>query len=77
MVSDIPGNRHLVAHEQQGLLFPMEDATALADALHLLIVNPDLRASLGKNARQKVENQHDIRDRIMRIEMLYGNVLNH
>ena len=75
VVSDIPGNRHLVAHEQQGLLFPMENVTALADALHLLIVNPDLRVSLGKDARQRVEKQHDIRDRIRRIEMLYGNVL--
>lgn len=63
VVSDIPGNRHLVEHKQQGLLFAMGDSAALADALSKLIVNPDLRASLGKNARQKVEEQHDIRGR--------------
>jgi len=77
VVSDIPGNTHLVEHEMQGLLFPMGDATALADALHYLIVTPELRASLGKNARQKVERLHDICERIRRIEMLYGTVLNH
>lgn len=75
VVSDIPGNRHLVEHKQQGLLFAMGDSAALADALSKLIVNPDLRASLGKNARQKVEEQHDIRGRVKRVEMLYENVL--
>lgn len=77
VVSDIPGNRHLVEHEQQGLLFPVADPASLAAALRKLIANPDLRATLGNNARQKVEQQHDICDRIRRIEMLYRNVLNY
>lgn len=75
VVSDIPGNRHLVEHKQQGLLFSMGDSAALADALSKLIANPGLRTFFGTNARQKVAKKHDIRCRVQRIEALYTNVL--
>lgn len=75
VVSDIPGNRHLVDHGQQGLLFPMGDSTALADALGKLLVEPELHTRLGKNARLRVEQFHDIRARIKRIESLYAEAL--
>lgn len=76
VVSDIPGNRHLVTHEQQGLLFPVGNSTVLAKALNKLLAEPELHTQLGKNARFRVEQFHDIRDRIKRIESLYSKILN-
>jgi glycosyltransferase involved in cell wall biosynthesis len=37
-----------------GLVFPEDDAKTLADCLHRLAVNPDLRADLGARGRERV-----------------------
>lgn len=76
IVSNIPGNCHLVTHEQQGLLFPAGDSTVLAKALNKLLAEPELHTRLGKNARFRVEQFHDIRDRVKRMESLYSKILN-
>lgn len=44
----------IVAHEQNGLLIPPGDVAALARALERLL-DPQLRAQLGRAARQRVE----------------------
>lgn len=75
VVSDIPGNRHLVEHDRNGLLFPSEDHQALADSLHRLIESPALRDDLGKAGRHKVEIEHDVDRRVMKITDLYSEIL--
>jgi len=43
IASDVPGCREIVLHEQTGLLFPLDDAAALADAMARLAADPQLR----------------------------------
>ena len=54
IASDVPGCREIVIHEQTGLLFPVDDAAALANAMERLSRAPDLRARYAKAARDLV-----------------------
>jgi phosphatidylinositol alpha-mannosyltransferase len=48
IASDIDGNRDLVTHAQNGILFPVEDPARLAEAIRDLLVNPARRAELAR-----------------------------
>jgi len=52
LVSDIPGNREWVQPGGNGLLFPVEDAQALADRLLELAADAALRQRMGERSRE-------------------------
>jgi glycosyltransferase involved in cell wall biosynthesis len=54
IASDVPGCREIVIHEETGLLFPFDDAPALADAMARLAADPQLRARYAAAARRRV-----------------------
>jgi glycosyltransferase involved in cell wall biosynthesis len=54
IASNVPGCREVVLHEQTGLLFPVDDATALADAMARLAADRELRARCAVAARKLV-----------------------
>lgn len=54
IASDVPGCREIVIHEQTGLLFPVDDPVALADAMERLAMAADLRAHYAAAARRLV-----------------------
>lgn len=54
IVTDVPGCRHAVRHEVDGLIVPPGDARALAAAIERLARDAPLRARLGAAARQHV-----------------------
>ncbi len=54
IASDVPGCREIVLHEQTGLLFPVDDAVALADAMARLTADQGLRARCAAAARKLV-----------------------
>ncbi len=51
VTADVPGCREVVVHEETGLLVPVRDARALAEALKRLIADSALRRRLGEKAR--------------------------
>lgn len=55
IASDVPGCREIVIDGRTGLLFPVDDAAALADAMQRLAAAPQLRARYAAAARQLVE----------------------
>lgn len=57
VASAVGGSAELVDHERTGLLFPSDDAGALAAAIARM-AEPDLRASLAGAARRHVEQNH-------------------
>lgn len=73
VVSDIPGNRAVIDNELNGLIVPVNDVPALAEAIIRLLNDPTLRASLGCQARKKAEGKYDIHrvaDRLVEIYQL-------
>ncbi len=54
VASDIPGCRAVITPGENGLLVPVRDAQALADALVRLLRSPALRRKMGRAARQSV-----------------------
>jgi len=58
IATDVPGCRSVVQHQHTGLLVPVRDAAALAEAMAELLGNAERRAVLGANARQFVVREH-------------------
>lgn len=75
VVSNIPGNSHLVTDYYDGLVFEVSNSDHLAEKLCVLLDDRDLSLKLGRNARHKVENEYDINARIKCIMGLYLNAL--
>ena len=57
LASDVGGHRELVSHGDNGLLFPADDAKALARALDAAIVRRPQWNTLGRAARDFVERE--------------------
>jgi glycosyltransferase involved in cell wall biosynthesis len=54
IASDVPGCREVVLHEKTGLLFPVDDAMALADVMARLIADQRMRSRCAAAARNFV-----------------------
>lgn len=59
--TDVSGIPELVEHEVTGLVAPPKDAQALALAIERLLNDQPLRTRLAQRARQRVEQNHDVR----------------
>lgn len=55
VATDVPGCKEIVCHNENGFLIPPHDSKALADALKVLIKDPELRAKMGARGREIVE----------------------
>jgi glycosyltransferase involved in cell wall biosynthesis len=75
LVSDVPGNRSVVEHERNGLIFPSGDAAALARALRALLDAETLRERLGRGARVDVEDRFSLRAVAERYVELYEELV--
>ena len=55
VTTDVPGCREAVLNGENGLLVPPRDVFALANALEILLNNPDLARKMGQRGRQRLE----------------------
>ena len=60
VTTDAPGCREIVRNGENGLLVPVRNTRALAEALRLLIENPPLRAGMGLKGRDIVVQEFSI-----------------
>jgi glycosyltransferase involved in cell wall biosynthesis len=58
VVTDVGGNREIVRHEREGLLFPRGDAAGCADTFRQLLHDPALAASLGAAGRRRAQERY-------------------
>lgn len=75
VTTDVPGCRALVNHGVNGLLVPVRDPEALADALARLAQEDDLRRRLGAEARRQAEEIYSSRAVGAAIAALYRSLL--
>jgi glycosyltransferase involved in cell wall biosynthesis len=76
ILSDVGGNRELIADGQEGLLIPRNDSDALAQALLTLLRSPELRAALGRQARARARRHFHIDTMTRQYEALYRTLCN-
>jgi glycosyltransferase involved in cell wall biosynthesis len=74
VTTDVPGCRDVVSHGVDGLLVPVRDAHALAEALVQLHRDPALRARLGAAAREKALREFDEQIVLARTLSVYEEV---
>ena len=60
VTTDAPGCREIVHHGENGLLVPVRDARALAEAIRTLLDDPDLRIRMGAAGRAIVKKEFTI-----------------
>lgn len=75
ITSDAPGCREVAVHEQNGLLIPPGDATALAAAIARLADEPEVRRRLGLMSRQRATERFDLAVVANQTSKLYGELL--
>ena len=56
IVSDIPGPTNAMVRNKTGLVVPVKDATALAEAMETLLNSPELRCSFGETGYEFASN---------------------
>jgi glycosyltransferase involved in cell wall biosynthesis len=59
VATDVVGCRSVVKHEVNGLLVPVKNVSALADAIQRLVSDPELRAELGAAGRRMAIERFD------------------
>ena len=60
VTTNVPGCRDAITPDKTGLLVPVRDGHALADAIIRLVEAPSLRQSMGAAGRILAENEFDI-----------------
>jgi len=72
ITTDTVGCRDAVEHGRTGLLVPVKDSAALADAMKEMIKNPDMRLRMGREGRRRVKERFDERIVLKKILQVYG-----
>ncbi len=75
VTTDTVGCREVVEDGYNGFLVPVRDAETLSKKIELLINDKDLRISMGKNGRIKVEKEFDIKKVVKQYMELYEEVV--
>lgn len=75
VTTDNPGCRDAVIEGVTGLTVPIRDASALADAILMLIDNSALRVSMGAKARVFAEKEFDVNNVVNKHLEIYHNLL--
>lgn len=74
VTTDVPGCRDAIIPDVTGLLVPVKDAKALADAIEKLIVDTELRSKMGKAGRTLAEEVFAIEKVVQQHLAIYADV---
>lgn len=75
VVSDIPGNKHLIEHGKNGSLFSLLRETELTPCLSELLDSQEVRVEMGRINVEISSKQHDVVNRTCVLERLYEQEL--
>lgn len=75
ILSDIPAHRSMIHHGREGLLFPPQDPSALADTIRRLAADRPARERMGRQARLTAERELALERWVERELRLYGQLL--
>lgn len=76
ITTDIPENRELITNNQNGLLVPPKNSTALSTTIQHLIDHPTLMNRLGQKAKKKATNQLSLQQTTLKLANEYHRLSN-
>lgn len=76
VTTDVPGCRDAIVPDLTGVLIPIRDSEALADAIQGLIENPDKRKAMGNAGRELAENVFDVNKVVEQHLNIYRELFN-
>lgn len=76
IVSNVGGLPEVIVDNQTGIVVPARNALAAADAIEKLYLDPELRRSLGKAGRKRVEELYDWDKNVDQMINIYSDLLN-
>ena len=71
VASDVPGHREVVREGQMGLLVPIRDAAALADAIGALLADSERRRRLAQAGRERVRREFTVGPMVEKAAEIY------
>ncbi|RDH43211.1 glycosyltransferase family 4 protein [Zooshikella ganghwensis] len=74
ITTDVPGCRNAIDVNKSGLLVPVKDSKALADAIEKLLLNSDIRKAMGKQGRKFAERMFDINSVVDKHLIIYSHL---
>lgn len=74
IATNVPGCRVVVDADRTGLLVPPRDARALAEALHTMLGDADMRARMGVAVRQRALTHFDVQRVVDRLIGVYDDI---
>ena len=77
ITTDVPGCRAAIIPNQTGLLVKVKDTLSLAEAIHKLLLDNDLRQAMGNAGRQFAENEFNITKIVAEHMQVYHNIVPH
>lgn len=75
ITTDVPGCRHAVLHGKTGLVVPLKNPAALADAIAQLTADPEARRRMGSAARSRAEAEFGLDAVREQLKTLYRDLL--
>jgi glycosyltransferase involved in cell wall biosynthesis len=75
IASRVGGLPEVVRDGETGYLVPARDPSSLAECIHVLLVDSELRARMGAAGRRLVEREYDWAENVDRMEALYHQVV--
>jgi glycosyltransferase involved in cell wall biosynthesis len=75
IATEVGGNPEIIRHNTTGLLVPPNQSEDLADQIHLLVSNPQLRLSLGECLRDHVNKNFSLDSIVPQYDRLYSDLL--
>ncbi len=75
VATQVGGNAEVIQPGKTGLLVPPEDSSALAEAILLLLRDPEFASSLGKNGQEYVASEFSFKKMIENTDKLYTELL--
>lgn len=74
VATDVIGIKDIVRHENNGLLVPLNDDTAMAEALLRVLQEPDLAKRMSTSGHSLILKKYDLCHMISRYEELYKKI---
>lgn len=75
VASRVGGNPELVTHGENGMLFEARDAAGLAEVLHMLTQDRELRCELAANAARRIRSRFSVEVAARRMGEIYSELL--